>query len=146
MTKSKRLAPVLHLEEMKEQRAVKHYADTRGKLKQETDKLQQLIDYSNEYQAMIGNEGRTGISGERLQSYHHFLNRLSAAVNQQQQQLDLVRQELEESEQLWLKQRGATKNMDSLITRYAASERIAANKKEQLEQDDRAQRQHKILP
>ncbi len=145
MKKSQRLAPVLHLEEMKEQAAIKNYAGMREKLVQETDKLQQLIDYRKEYQLMVVQEGKTGISGQRLQSYHHFLNRLSVAIGQQQQQLDSVEQQLKESEQLWLKQRGAAKNMDSLITRYAASERLAADKKEQGEQDERAQRKYKVL-
>jgi len=143
MKKSQRLAPVLHLEEMKEQVAIKNYTAMREQLLQETDKLQQLIDYSQEYQVMVQEEGRTGISGERLQSYHHFLNRLATAVSQQQLQVSSVKQQLQESEQHWLKQRGATKNMDSLITRYATSERLAADKREQREQDENIQRSYK---
>jgi flagellar FliJ protein len=143
MKKSQRLAPVLHLEEMKEQAAIKKYTAMREQLSQETDKLQQLIEYSQEYQLMVQEEGRTGISGERLQSYHHFLNRLATAVSQQQLQVNLVKQQLQETEKQWLKQRGAAKNMDSLVARYAASERLAADKREQREQDENVQRGYK---
>lgn len=143
MKKSQRLAPVLYLEEMKEQAAIKNYTNIREQLLQETDKLQELIDYSQEYQIMVQEEGRTGISGERLQSYHHFLNRLATAVSQQQLQVDSVKQQLQESEKLWLKQRGTAKNMDSLIARYAASERLATDKREQREQDENVQRSYK---
>lgn len=139
MSRSERLTPVLKLEEMKEQLAVKGYAQARLQLQQESQKLQQLLDYSTEYQQLIERKGREGIHAEQLQSYHHFLNKLSLAITQQQQQLLLVQQDAEQQEQQWLRQRGATQNMDKLVSRYAADERLAMDKKEQQEMDEQAQ-------
>lgn len=139
MNKSERLAPVLKLEEMKEQLAVKGYVQARSQLQQETQKLQQLLDYSAEYQQLIEHKGREGIHAQQLQSYHHFLNKLSLAITQQQQQLLQVQQDTEQQEQQWLRQRGATQNMDKLVSRYAADEQLAMEKKEQREMEEQAQ-------
>ncbi|MCB1661232.1 MAG: flagellar export protein FliJ [Pseudomonadales bacterium] len=139
MKKSERLTPVLKLEEMKEQQAVKRYADARVQCEQEKQKLQQLIEYSKEYQEMIEEKGRVGIAADRLQSYHRFINKLNQAITQQQQQLLLVQQEAEQQEQYWLRQRGATINMDNLVSRYARDERLVTDKKEQKEMDEQAQ-------
>lgn len=139
MNKSERLVPVLKLEEMKEQLAVKGYVQARSQLQQETQKLQQLLDYSAEYQQLIEHKGREGIHAQQLQSYHHFLNKLSLAITQQQQQLLQVQQDTEQQEQQWLRQRGATQNMDKLVSRYAADEQLAMEKKEQREMEEQAQ-------
>lgn len=140
MKKSERLTPVLKLEEMKEQEAVRRYAQARSRLAEESQKLQQLVEYSKEYQEMIEERGRAGIAAEQLHSYHHFLNKLSQAISQQQQQLLLVQQEAEQQEQLWLRQRGATINMDNLISRYVADEKLTADRKEQKELDEQSQK------
>ncbi len=139
MKKSERLSPVLKLEEMKEQASVKRYADARTQLTQEKQKLQQLIEYSQEYQEMVAEQGKVGITASRLQSYHSFINKLNQAISHQQQQLLLVQQEAEQQEQNWLRQRGATVNMGKLVTRYAHEEKLLTDKKEQKEQDEQAQ-------
>lgn len=139
MKKSERLGTVLKLEEMKEQQAVKRFTDARTQLTQETQKLEQLVAYRREYEEMITEQGRQGIAARQLQSYHHFLNKLNQAISQQQQQLVVIEREAQQQEQAWLQQRGATTNMGNLVNRYAQSERITAERREQKEADERAQ-------
>ncbi len=137
--KSERLAPVLKLETMKEKDAVKNYADARSRLDLEQNKLQQLIDYSQEYQLMVERKGREGISATQLHSLHQFLHKLNGVIAQQQEQLLLAQDEAEQKEQSWLSQRGATKNMEKLVARHARTERLDSDKKEQKALDEQSQ-------
>ena len=139
MKKSERLAPVLKLESMREQDAIKSYVNARSRLLAEQSKLQQLIDYSREYQAMIELKGREGISATQLHSLHQFLHKLSGAITQQQKQLLLAEEEAQQKEKHWFRQRGAAKNMEKLVARHANMERVETDKKEQKEFDEQAQ-------
>ncbi len=139
MKKSERLAPLLKLEKNREQEQVKVLADARGKVAEQQQKLQQLKDYRGEYERMVSQEGAQGISATRLQGYYQFLNRLSTAITQQEEQLELVRQQENLAKNQWFEQRGAVKRMDSLIERNVQQERLDEDKREQKMLDEQAQ-------
>jgi len=139
MKKSERLAPLLKLEKNREQEQVKVLADARGKVAEQQQKLQQLKDYRGEYERMVSQEGAQGISATRLQGYYQFLNRLSTAITQQEEQLELVRQQENLAKNQWFEQRGAVKRMDSLIKRNVQQERLDEDKREQKMLDEQAQ-------
>lgn len=140
MNKSDRLQPVLRLEEMKEQEAVKRFAQARTQVAEEQQKLEQLLAYSREYQEMVQARGREGIGAVQLQSYHQFIAKLATAIAHQQQQLSLVQSEVAQEEERWLAQRAATGNMEKLVTRYAHDESAERARKEQKELDEQAQK------
>ena len=139
MKKSERLAPLLKLEKNREQEQVKVLADARGKVAEQQQKLQQLKDYRGEYERMVSQEGAQGISATRLQGYYQFLNRLSTAITQQEEQLELVRQQENLAKNQWFEQRGAVKRKDSLIERNVQQERSDEAKREQKMLDEQAQ-------
>lgn len=139
MKKSQRLAPLLKLEKNREQEQVKALAEARSAVAVQQEQLQQLIDYRSEYERMVSQEGSQGISATRLQGYYQFLNRLSTAIAQQEEQLELLRQHESAAQSQWFQQRGAVKRMDNLIERNVNQERQQEDKREQKMLDEQAQ-------
>jgi len=139
MKKSARLAPLLKLEQNKEQEQVRALGQARSAVAVQVEKLQQLVDYRNEYQQMVSQEGSQGISAMRLQGYYQFLNRLTTAITQQQEQLELTKQQESMAQNQWFQQRGAVKRMDNLIDRNVQQERLEEDKREQKMVDEQAQ-------
>ena len=139
MDKSKRLAPIVHLESVKEQQAAKGLAAAKQRLQQDSKKLEDLLAYAGEYQGMVEQEGRGGIQAQRLHAYHQFVNRLMVAVEEQKEQVNLSQGAVEHAEQDWFRQRGAHQNMSKLVSRYAQGERQAADRREQVAQDEMVQ-------
>jgi len=146
MKKSARLAPLLKLEQNKEQEQVKALGQARSAVAGQAEKLQQLVDYRSEYEQMVSKEGSQGISATRLQGYHQFLNRLTAAITQQKEQLDLSKQQESMAQNQWFQQRGAVKRMDNLIDRNVHQERLEEDKREQKMLDEQAQQQRLRRP
>ena len=121
------------------------WGDARSTLAVQAEKLQQLVDYRAEYENMVTQEGSQGISASRLQVYHQFLNRLTAAISQQEEQVQLARQREQSAKAQWFEQRGAVKRMDTLIERNVVQERREENKREQKTLDEQAQQlRHRI--
>lgn len=139
MKKSARLAPLLKLEQNREQEKVRMLGEARSRVTLEQQKLKQLVEYRAEYERLVTQEGSQGIPASRLQGYHQFLNRLTAAINQQEQQLAQVRQQETVAQQNWLQQRGAVKRMDTLVDRSVQQERRDEEKREQKMLDEQAQ-------
>jgi len=145
MKKSERLAPILKLETNREQQCVKALGDARSRVAVQVEKLQQLVSYRGEYETMVTQEGGQGISASRLQGYHQFLNRLTAAITQQEEQVELARQQEQTAQARWFEQRGAVKSMDTLIERNVTQERRDDDKREQKALDEQAQQlRHRI--
>lgn len=139
MKKSARLAPLLKLEQNREQDKVRALGDARNSVAAEAEKLKQLMDYRGEYERMVTQEGSQGISASRLQGYHQFLNRLTAAITQQEQQLEVAQQQESAAQQDWFQQRGAVKRMDTLVERNVKQELREEDKREQKALDEQAQ-------
>lgn len=139
MKKSERLTPLLKLEKNREQEQVRALGEARSAVAVQAEKLQQLVDYRSEYESMVSQEGTQGITATRLQGYHQFLNRLSTAIMQQEEQLQLARQQESFSQNQWFQQRGAVKRMDNLIERNVQQERQEEDKREQKMLDEQAQ-------
>ncbi len=137
--KSSRLAPVLQLKKMKEEQAVINYTKAKDRLELELQKLEQLTSYSNEYAMMIEQDSQASIIASKLNSYHNFLSRLNQAITQQHEQIELFKNKVQQYKNLWLLQRGETKNMGKLISRSAQQELQEQNKKEQQETDEYTQ-------
>jgi len=144
MKKSARLAPLLKLEQNKEQEQVKALGQARSAVAVQVEKLQQLVDYRSEYEQMVSQEGSQGISATRLQGYHQFLNRLTAAITQQKEQLELTKQQENMAQNQWFQQRGAVKRMDNLIDRNVYQERLEEDKREQKMLDEQAQQLQRL--
>lgn len=145
MQKSERLAPIVQLESLKEQHAATGLAAAKQQLQQDTKKLEDLLVYAGEYQALVEQEGKGGIQAQRLHAYHQFVNRLMVAIDEQRQQVTLAQDAVEQAEQGWLRQRGAHQNMAKLVSRHARSESRAEDRREQAAQDEMVQLRRSVF-
>ncbi len=140
MKRSKRLEPVVKVAENHKQQAAKALGDSQSALQQAEQRLNELNNYRDEYIQRFNANGALGMSAAKMGDYRLFLSKLSQAI---EQQVELVRQAaavVEQQRQQWFDRRGKVKMLDNVVSRFQAEEQRIVEKKEQIEQDERAQR------
>ena len=125
MKRSKRLEPVVRVAENRKQQAAKALGESQSALQQAEQRLDELKNYREEYIRRFHTNGAQGMSAVQMGDYRLFLSNLSRAI---EQQVELVNQA------------AAVKMLDKVVSRFQADEQRIVDKKEQLEQDERAQR------
>jgi len=136
--RSQGLGSVKHYSEHREQMASRDLQQALGNLRQQEARLQELVDYRNEYAQRLNTEGQTGISGQAIKSFHNFLLSIDKAIAGQKQYVKQAGVEYEQRKQLWLAARNRVKAVDKVVDRYTDEENRAEEKLAQKEQDDRA--------
>lgn len=140
MAKSKRLEPIVNLARNSERDAVKALGDALQTLNSQIERLDQLIDYKAEYAERLNSSGSKGINVQQLNEYREFIDKLTLAIEQQEQIVDQARQTLDEKKRFWFAKRGRSKALDAVLDRYLENEQKQLDKKEQNEIDDRNNR------
>lgn len=79
----------------REDHAVKALVESRQRLVEQQQRLQQLTLFRGEYAMQFQQEGSGGISARRFQDYAAFLNNLDQGITQSQQQLMSLRQDIQ---------------------------------------------------
>jgi flagellar FliJ protein len=137
MKKSKRFMPVVDLAHDAERKAAEALGSCLRKHEQSLIKLDDLRRYHKEYILQFSLIGQSGISSTKAVDYRLFLDKLKQAIEQQEKMLEQVQVDLENSKAFWFAQRGRSKALDNVLTRYIADERKMQEKREQIEQDER---------
>ncbi len=140
MKRSQRLEPVVRVAENREQQAARSLGDSQLALNQAQQRLDELENYRKEYIQRFHTTGATGMSAVQMGDYRLFLSNLSRAI---EQQIGLVKQAavtVEQQRQQWFSRRGKVKMLGNVVSRFQTEEQRVADRKEQLEQDERAQR------
>ncbi len=140
MKRSQRLEPVVRVAENREQQAARSLGDSQLALNQAQQRLDELENYRKEYIQRFHTTGATGMSAVQMGDYRLFLSNLSRAI---EQQIGLVKQAVvtvEKQRQQWFARRGKVKMLGNVVSRFQTEEQRVADRKEQLEQDERAQR------
>lgn len=140
MKRSKRLKPVVQIAESREQQAARALGAAQTTLDQARQQLEELQGYRADYLQRFQQAGAVGMGGARLGDYQQFLQKLALAIEQQGQVIAQAEQEVEARRQQWFDTRGKVQMLDTVVTRYRDEESREASRKEQLEQDERAQR------
>ncbi len=138
---SERLGLVMELivrEEEAERRALGEF---QAQIKSAELKVQELVSYQRQYQDELRGQGKKGAAAagstiRNLQNYHVFISRLGVAIEQQEQQILLLKQKLEVQTQKWRKIYQKKSNMADYIDRCRREEDYQADKKQQRELDD----------
>ena len=140
MKRSQRLEPVVKVAENREQQAARSLGDSQSALNQAEQRLNELKGYREEYIQRFHANGATGMSAVQMGDYRLFLSNLSRAI---EQQTGLVQQAIavvEQQRQQWFSRRGKVKMLGNVVSRFQTDEQRVVDRKEQLEQDERAQR------
>lgn len=140
MKKSKRFMPVVDLAHDAERKAAEALGACLRKYEQSLNKLNDFRRYHNEYARQFSFIGQSGISSSKAVDYRLFLDKLKQAIEQQEKVIEQAHIDLERSKAFWFAQRGRSKALDNVLTRYIVDERKIQEKREQIEQDERNSR------
>lgn len=146
MTRSKRLKPVTRVAEQRERRAAVEMAEFRRFLDEQQARLQELVNYREEYTRRFEAAGRAGLDATRATDYRRILTRLGEAVAYQEQRVTGLRQEFEQIHRRWTDTRTRSAALDKVMERYRREERRDADRREQGEFDERNLRDHARRP
>lgn len=136
----KRLLPVVQMAEDAERDAAGKLAKTQQQLMQAESQLQGLEQYRGDYQQQWQKQGQMGVSGEWLMNYQRFLSQLETAIEQQRNSIKWHQQNVDKARDLWQKAYARLEGLRKLVQRYQEQALQLANKIEQKEMDEIAQR------
>lgn len=140
MKRSKRLKPVVHIAESREQQAARALGAAQTALDQAKQQLEELERYRADYLQRFQQAGAVGMGAAQLGDYQQFLQKLGLAIEQQGQVIAQAGQDVEAKRALWFASRGKAKMLGTVVTRYQDEEEKEALRQEQIEQDERSQR------
>lgn len=87
-------------------------------------RLEQLLQFRQEYEQRLSNMGDTSIAARQLQDYRQFLTRLNQAIDQQHTDISKSQADVETARQAWIEK----------SQRHSALERLVAQADERLRQ------------
>ena len=140
MTRSKRMQPVQHVAQGREQDAMHKLGHSQQFLDAQRAKLEELRAYRDQYANYFASSGGNGVSATRVQDYRIFLGRLGEAVRQQEALIAQCEVQHEQARQQWVDSRSHSQAIGKVIERYKTEENIVQERREQQEQDERSQR------
>jgi flagellar FliJ protein len=140
VTRSKRLAPVQDVVENAERRLAQSLAACERKVSEAEGKLQELTRYRGEYERQFAQRAASGMGVNELRDYQAFLARLTEAMRQQQSVVHRVRADRDAERLRWQDSARRAKALDHVVTQWQDEERRTAERREQRDADERAQR------
>lgn len=140
LKRAKRLLPVIQMAEDAERDAAAKLAKTQQQLMQAEAQLQGLEQYRGDYQQQWQKKGQMGVSGEWLMNYQRFLSQLETAIEQQRNSIRWYQQNVDKARDLWQKAYTRLEGLRKLVQRYQQQAQQQANKIEQKDMDEIAQR------
>lgn len=136
----KRLLPVVQMAEETERNAAAKLAKTQHQLMHAQSQLQGLEQYRGDYQDQWQKQGQMGVSGEWLMNYQRFLSQLETAIEQQRNSIKWHQQNVDKARDLWQTAYTRLEGLRKLVQRYQQQAQQLANKIEQKDMDEIAQR------
>ncbi len=136
MNSSQRLKPIKRLADNREKLAARSLGKSVEASRIETERLEQLIVYRNEYLLSMAHKSEEGMSGDQLHQYHQFLTKLDAAIKQQQEVVQQSTQSLVRSKQDWKSDNSRATAIDKAIKKLESKEQLIRDKKETAQVDE----------
>jgi flagellar FliJ protein len=134
------MQPVQRVAHGREQDAMQKLGQSQQFLDAQQARLEELRAYREQYSRDFAASGESGLAASRLRDFRAFLGRLSEAIQQQEALVARYRSQHEQTRQLWIESRSHSQAIDKVVDRYRQQERQRQDRREQLEQDERAQR------
>jgi flagellar FliJ protein len=139
MMKSKRFEPIREIASSSADDLSRAMAEAARKVADIERQIQQLQSYRDDYLRKSG-QGTAAVDAVKLQNYRSFLDRLGDALRQQMKSLELARVEYEKRRSAWSAKRIEAESLGRAVDRFRKEEQHAADRREQREVDDSAQR------
>jgi len=136
MNSSQRLKPIKKLADSREKLAAQSLGKSVEARRLESERLEQLLVYRNEYLLSMAHKSEEGMSGDQLHQYHQFLTKLDAAIKQQKNVLSDSEQSLVKRKENWKDDNGRATAIDKAIKKLESKELNIRNKKESVQVDE----------
>jgi flagellar FliJ protein len=140
MTRAKRLQPVQEIVDDAQRRLASSLATAERRLAESEAKLRELERYRGEYEQQFSHSAGRGIGAAALRDYQAFLARLGEAIRQQQALVQRVRSDRDAEQLRWQDAAKRAKALGHVVEQWRTEERRTADRREQRETDERAQR------
>ena len=145
MTRSERLEPIAGLQRDKETQATRALGESQRRYLAQERRLADLERFQREYEQRFHALGNAGAAIERFREHRRFSDKLNGAIEQQRKVLEECRRELEHHNRRWSEVSSKRRALDKVIDRFRLEETTQAQRREQRESDDRAQRMRPYL-
>jgi flagellar protein FliJ len=139
MMKSKRFEPIQEIVSSSAKDLSRAMAEAARKVAELERQLEQLKTYRDEYVQGSTQSGGS-MDAVKLQNYRTFLDRLGEAMRQHEKNLQAAHAEHEKRRAAWSEKRIEAESLGRVVDRFRREERHAAERREQREGDEAAQR------
>lgn len=136
----KRLQFVLNMAAEKEKTDLQNWGVYQKKLLQEQEKLTQLDQYMTEYRSSLTSQQSISIRGGQVQNTIAFIEQIKNASGHQEQQINLVQQQVEGAQRVYLASRSKAQALRQLIEKLNLQLSTTAEKQDQKLMDEFAAR------
>lgn len=123
MVKQFHLAPLQKLSNLRLEQATRQLGQLIAGEQQARERLELLVQYRNEYQALFLSAASQGLDSQRWRNYQQFLAKIDEAIEQARAMAATARQRTSASQKNWQEKSGKVKAFDTLAQRFR--ERIA---------------------
>lgn len=138
--RAERLAPVVDMALKAEREAARQLGLAQNQLLQVQRKMAELERFRGDYQQQWIERGQHGVSGEWLMNYQRFLSQLETAVEQQGRSLAWHQDVVGKARASWQEKYARLEGLRKLVERYRQEAQLLADKQEQKQLDEFAQR------
>jgi flagellar FliJ protein len=109
-------------------------------------KLAELTGYRNEYARQFQSRAGQGMGGLGLRDYQTFLARLASAIQAQEEVVVRALTQRDAERSSWQQAATRSKAVEQVVDRWRAEERVASDRREQKDTDERALRSTRLRP
>lgn len=138
--RAERLAPVVDMALKAEREAARQLGQAQNQLLQVQRKMAELERFRGDYQQQWIEQGQHGVSGQWLMNYQRFLSQLETAVEQQGRSLSWHQDVVAKARATWQEKYARLEGLRKLVERYRQEAQLLADKQEQKQLDEFAQR------
>jgi flagellar FliJ protein len=136
----KRLKFVLAMAEEKEKKDLQTWGQYQQRLIKEQEKITLLEQYMTEYRSSLTTQHSTSIQGGQIQNTIAFIEQIKEACGHQQNQINLVQQQAEGAQRVYLQARSKAEALRKLIGKLTLQLSAIADKQDQKLMDEFAAR------
>ena len=140
MDRVKRMQPVLRLAELEVDKAGRQLAMLQQRIQAETDKVDQLRAYQNDYRNRFQSAGKAGMSVDRLRLFDGFHQQIERAILQQQTLIIHLQDEQQKMRQFWQQKDIRYKSLQKMMERLEREAQVQQGRSEQRNHDEYARR------
>jgi flagellar FliJ protein len=140
-TNNKQLTTLLKFEQSKEELAANTLRNAENDYQQNLTRLQSVADYRLEYMSRLSQRSMRGLDSATYNHYHAFISKLDYASEQVKVAMHQAKALVEQSRQLWLKQRQKVQAVQMLSDKRNIALKKIEEKKEQSMFDEIATQQ-----